>query len=119
MSIAVFTNGFGQIVILEQADGALHHEDHHIIIARENALATAKAILAEAGLEIVELRRASSAETSSPTGIPDQHTSGLSPGAERQRRYRERHRNGAVTAGVTATERDSHGDLLGADVQAS
>jgi hypothetical protein len=95
-AIAVFTNVHGRIAILQKAD--LHSdEDVVIVVNPENAAALARAILAHA----TEPEQASRLALPAPADCT---------AAERQRRYRERHRNGStvmVGRNDTVTDRDS------------
>lgn len=107
MSIAVYTNIRGQVVIREEGDWPHDEDDKWILVAPENAIRLARAVLKEVGLEIGELRRV---EGRCPVETPDSLAPKPSRGAERQRRYRERHgcngvtdakRNASVTSDVT------------------
>jgi hypothetical protein len=105
MDLAVYTNNFDQIVIRERRDWPHEEDDKWIVIGRENAVAVAKAILTEAGLDIRNVDEADHTVT------PRQHQPARDgTAAARQKRYRNRHRNGAVTDAVTANGRDSHGE---------
>lgn len=85
-AIAVYTNPKGDVVI-QQAGQYGPSEDASVVVTPENVRALAQAIMREAGVEPV---------TSPPTNKPMTN-------AERQRAYRERKRNAAVTPSRNGT----------------
>jgi hypothetical protein len=76
--LAVYTNGSGAVVVRQQ-QGPGDREDVWIVIRPEHAQTIATAILREVGAAM------------EPASVP------LSPAALRQRRYREKQRNGSAT----------------------
>ncbi len=96
LAIAVFENPSGDIVIRQQ--DWYGDEDDWVIVAKRNVPALCRALFAAAGID---------AQTTTVTLLPAR-----SSGAERQKRYRQRH---APDGGVTRrdAERDGRdGDLL-------
>jgi hypothetical protein len=81
-AIAVYLNPKGDVVI-RQAGQYHPDEDNWIVVAPDHAPRVAEAILEAAGLAVYHPEDDQAAEPKDRTA------------AERQRRYRERHRNGA------------------------
>ncbi|MBC7103812.1 MAG: hypothetical protein H5U13_11500 [Parvibaculum sp.] len=93
---AIYRNARGCIVI-RQRDPYDDDADSVLLVLPENAGALARAILAEAG---------DGGQLALPAPVVSNHS--RTAAAERQRRYRERKRDGDVTRdGVTVTQRDS------------
>jgi hypothetical protein len=84
LQIAVFENGRGDIVIRQQ--DPMGDDDDWVIVAKGNVPALCRALMEAAGLEM---------QQPTVTLLPPAKSSG----AERSRRYRERHaqRDGGVT----------------------
>jgi hypothetical protein len=85
---AVYFNPRGQVVIRQQADYHAFDEDSFVFFSIENVPALIEA-----------LRVCIASNTPRP---PSRVASPVTPGASRQKRYRERHRDG----GITTPERD-------------
>ena len=84
-SLAVFLNGSGSVVVRQECAWPDETEDPYVLIRPENAEAVARAILRAAAEAIGDGESVTLPVTRN------------SAGASRQRRYRERHRNGVTT----------------------
>jgi hypothetical protein len=95
-AIAVYPNPVGQVVIRRQRSWD-EEDDSFVHISRGNVLTIVGAILAAAGMDDIRLYR-QHGMSCEDIGLGETQTRSLSKdrtGAERQRRYRNRHRNGS------------------------
>jgi hypothetical protein len=93
--IAVYTNAAGAVVIRAQD---WPDDDHFIVVARNNVAKLVEALAEEAGLDLGPSR-----------AEPETMPKATSAGAERSRRYRQRHANGR---GERDEERDASQPIL-------